>query len=206
MPKLLSLPLSALSLLALALALTVAPGTALAHVGHGSTNGFVSGFLHPIGGLDHILAMTAVGLLAWTLGGRALWAVPLAFVAAMALGGALGMAGLGLPLVELGITLSIVVIGALVAFRRKLPTVLAMAIVGLFAIFHGHAHGTEMAPGASGLGYGIGFVVATALLHGAGILAGMGLGRLAARSDIPLARASGAVIALAGVLILVDIL
>jgi urease accessory protein len=202
MPQPLSLPLFAFTLLALALA----PGMALAHVGHGSTNGFVSGFLHPIGGLDHILAMTAVGLFAWTLGGRALWAVPLAFVAAMALGGALGMAGLGLPLVEIGITLSIVVIGALVAFRLKLPTVLAMTIVGVFAIFHGHAHGTEMAPGASGLGYGIGFVVATALLHGAGILAGMGLGRLATGGGIPLARASGAVIAMAGILILADLL
>ncbi len=199
MPKPRSFPLLTLAFLALL------PGMALAHVGHAPVNGFASGFLHPISGLDHVLAMVAVGLFAWTLGGRALWAVPLAFVAAMAPGGALGMAGLGLPLVELGITLSIVVIGALVAFRLQLPTVLAMAIVGLFAIFHGHAHGTEMAPGASGLGYGIGFVVATAALHGAGILAGLGLGRLAAGSGIPMARASGAAIALAGILILADI-
>jgi urease accessory protein len=168
-----------LALLALTL-LALLPTAALAHTGHAAAGGLASGFLHPLGGLDHVLAMVAVGLLAWNLGGRALWLVPLAFVAAMAAAGAIGMAGTALPLVELGIGLSVVAIGGLVALGLRLPTALAMGIAAVFAIFHGHAHGTEMDPTASGLGYGVGFVAATVLLHATGILAGLGLGRLAA--------------------------
>lgn len=195
MPKPLSLALFATALLALL------PEAALAHTGHAAAGGLASGFLHPLGGLDHVLAMVAVGLLAWTLGGRALWLVPLAFVAAMALGGAVGMAGVPLPLVELGIGLSVVAIGGLVALGLRLPTALAMGIAAVFAVFHGHAHGTEMSPGASALGYGLGFVAATALLHASGILAGLGLGKLATAGG-GLTRASGAAIAALGVLLI----
>jgi urease accessory protein len=189
-----------LALLALTL-LALLPTAALAHTGHAAAGGLASGFLHPLGGLDHVLAMVAVGLLAWNLGGRALWLVPLAFVAAMAAAGAIGMAGTALPLVELGIGLSVVAIGGLVALGLRLPTALAMGIAAVFAIFHGHAHGTEMDPTASGLAYGLGFVAATVLLHATGILAGLGLGRLAAGGGA-LSRASGAAIAALGVLIL----
>jgi urease accessory protein len=189
-----------LALLALPL-LALLPSAALAHAGHAAAGGLAAGFLHPLGGLDHVLAMVAVGLLAWNLGGRALWLVPLAFVAAMAAAGAIGMAGTALPLVELGIGLSVVAIGGLVALGLRLPTALAMGIAAVFAIFHGHAHGTEMDPTASGLAYGVGFVAATVLLHATGILAGFGLGRLAAGGGA-LSRASGAAIAALGVLIL----
>jgi urease accessory protein len=189
-----------LALLALTL-LALLPTAALAHTGHAAAGGLASGFLHPLGGLDHVLAMVAVGLLAWNLGGRALWLVPLAFVAAMAAAGAIGMAGTALPLVELGIGLSVVAIGGLVALGLRLPTALAMGIAAVFAIFHGHAHGTEMDPTASGLAYGLGFAAATALLHATGILAGLGLGRLAAGGGA-FSRASGAAIAALGVLIL----
>jgi urease accessory protein len=195
MPKPLSLALLATALLALL------PDAALAHAGHAATGGLAAGFLHPLGGLDHVLAMVAVGLLAWTLGGRALWLVPLAFVAAMAAAGALGMAGTPLPLVELGIGLSVVVIGGLVALGLRLPTALAMTIAAVFAVFHGHAHGTEMSPGASALGYGLGFMAATALLHASGLLAGRGFARLATTGG-GLTRASGAAIAALGALII----
>jgi urease accessory protein len=187
------------TLLALAL-LALLPDAALAHTGHAAAGGLASGFLHPLGGLDHVLAMVAVGLLAWTLGGLALWLVPLAFVTAMAVGGMLGMAGATLPLVELGIGLSVVAIGGLVALGLRLPTALAMGIAAVFAVFHGHAHGTEMGPTGSALGHGLGFVAATALLQATGILAGLGLGRLTAAGR--LTRASGAAIAALGVLIL----
>ena len=154
------------------------PAVALAHTGHGATGGFAHGFVHPIFGMDHVLAMVAVGLFAGQLGGRALWLVPAAFVGVMALGGALGVAGIAVPAVEIGIALSVVVLGAAVAFRLKAPVALAMILVGAFAVFHGHAHGTEMPETAAGLAYGAGFMLATALLHGAGI----GLGFLAAKA------------------------
>jgi len=195
MSKLLSLPLLALTVLALA------PEAAMAHSGH-AAGGFSVGFMHPLGGLDHVLAMVAVGLFAWHLGGKALWLVPAAFVATMAIGGAVGMAGTGLPLVEVGIALSIVVIGGLVAFRRTMPTAIAMALVAVFALFHGQAHGAEMGQAASGLAYGLGFLAATALLHGAGLLTGAATGQLGTQRGIALSRASGAAIAMAGVLIL----
>lgn len=195
MRKRLAFPILALTLLA--------SHAAFAHAGHEHAPvGFASGFFHPLGGLDHILAMVAVGLFAWHLGGRALWLVPAAFVGTMAIGGALGVAGVGMPMVELGIALSIVVIGGLVALWLKMPTVLAMAIVGVFALFHGHAHGAEMDPTGSGLAYGLGFMLATAILHGVGITAGIALGQLGSGRGTAVARASGAAIAIAGVLIL----
>ena len=122
-----------LSQLAL-IAATLAPSVAFAHTGVGGTGGFVRGFAHPIGGLDHVLAMVLVGVFAWQLGGRALWLVPAAFVGVMALGGILGVAGMAVPFVEVGIALSVVVLGAAVAFGVRAPVDAAMVLVGLFAL------------------------------------------------------------------------
>ena len=140
----------------------LAPTAALAHTGVGDTSGFMRGFMHPLGGLDHQLAMILVGIFAYQLGGRALWLVPLTFVAVMAFGGFLGIAGIPVPFIELGIALSVIVLGAIVAFGVKVPVAAAMGIVGLFAIFHGHAHGSEMPMDASGLEYGLGFMLVAA--------------------------------------------
>lgn len=177
--------------------LTALPQLAFAHTGVGATHGFAHGFAHPVSGLDHMLAMVTVGLFAFQLGGRALWAVPLSFVAVMALGGALGMAGIAVPFVELGIGLSVVVLGAVVAFGVKAPLAVAMGLVGLFAVFHGHAHGAEMPADASGLAYGAGFMAATGLLHLSGI--GMGIGKIAEARGAVWLRGAGAAVALAGV-------
>ncbi len=182
--------------------LALLPGAAFAHTGAGHAHGFVQGFAHPIGGLDHLLAMVAVGLFAAYLGGRALWLVPATFVGVMALGGLLGVSGAALPYVELGIALSVVVLGLLVALRWNFPVAGAMAIAGVFAVFHGYAHGTELPENASGLAYGIGFMIATAVLHLAGIAIGLafasrGTGNLGRR----LVQTGGGAIALAGVVI-----
>lgn len=192
---------SRVKLVPLAAALTLAPATAFAHTGVGDAHGFMHGFMHPIGGLDHVLAMVAVGLFAAMLGGRALWLVPAAFVAMMGVGGLLGINGVQLPFVELGIATSVIVLGAAVALRLKTPSTIAAGLVGFFAIFHGFAHGAEMPTDASGLNYAIGFMLATALLHMAGIGAAFTSGRLARRSNL-LVRAGGGAMALAGVGIL----
>jgi urease accessory protein len=180
-------------------ACALAPSLAFAHTGVGPTQGFAHGFMHPVSGIDHILAMVTVGVFAWQLGGRALWAVPAAFVAVMALGGALGMAGIGLPFVELGIALSVVVLGAVVALGVKPPLAAAMGLVGLMAIFHGHAHGAEMPENAGGLVYGLGFMVGTALLHLAGIGIGFAIGLLGDRFGAVWVRAAGAAVCASGV-------
>ena len=160
----------------LAASLVLVPTLAFAHAGPaGHTHDLVSGFAHPIGGLDHLLAMVAVGLFAAQLGGRALWLVPASFVATMAAAGFAGMAGVHVPLAEAGIVLSIVVLGAVVALRLAMPVAAAMALVAFFAIFHGYAHGLETPETASGLLYGLGFLAATALLHGLGIAIGLAL-------------------------------
>src|SRR3954447_25676121 len=122
----------------LTVGLLLASTASHAHAGVAAATGFTHGFLHPVGGLDHVLVMVAVGLFAVHLGGRALWLVPLSFVSMTAVGGIVGMAGFGLPFVEIGIALSVIVLGAAVAFSLHLPTVAAMGLVGLFAIFHGH--------------------------------------------------------------------
>ena len=193
---------SRVKLVTLAAALALAPVTAFAHTGVGDAHGFTHGFMHPIGGLDHVLAMVAVGLFAAMLGGRALWLVPAAFVAMMGVGGLIGINGIELPFVEIGIAASVIVLGAAVALRLKAPTAIAMGLVGFFAIFHGFAHGAEMPADASGLNYAIGFMLATALLHAAGIGAALdNSGKLAARSDM-LVRAGGGAMALAGIGIL----
>ncbi len=182
---------------AAAAALLALSGAALAHSGAGVTSSFAHGFVHPIGGIDHVLAMVAVGLYAALLGGRALWLVPATFVGAMAAGGALGMAGLALPYGEIGIALSVIALGLAVALRISLPTLTATTLAGLFAIFHGHAHGAEM-PDASGLAYAAGFMLATALLHGVGIALGLAAGRLSERGGWRAAQAAGGAMALAG--------
>jgi len=179
------------------LILLASASPAFAHTGDGAAS-FLQGFTHPLGGLDHVLAMVAVGLYAAILGGRALWLLPAAFLSAMALGGALGVTGYGLPYAEIGIAVSVIALGLAIAFRISLPTVAAMALAGLFAIFHGHAHGTEMPQTISGYEYAAGFLLATALLHGAGIAFGV----VGAKSHWRVAQAAGAAVALTGVVLL----
>ena len=181
-------------------ALTLIPTAAFAHTGVGDAHGFVTGFAHPVGGLDHVLAMVTVGIFAWQLGGRALWLVPATFVLAMAAGAVLGMAQLPLPFVEIGIAISVIVLGAVVAFARGTPIALAVALVGMFAIFHGHSHGTEVAFDAGASAYVAGFMLATALLHVAGIALGCAIGRIA--DSRAAYRLGGALVALAGLAIL----
>lgn len=157
----------------LAAVLLLAPLAALGHVEGGATGGLLNGFSHPISGLDHVLAMVAVGLWGAQLGNPAIWLLPVAFPIMMAFGGLLGLAGVELPAVELGIALSAVILGALILGAIRLPLAAALLVVGFFAVFHGHAHGTEMSPGQSAILYSIGFVIATGLLHATGI--GIGL-------------------------------
>ncbi|TPJ27101.1 HupE/UreJ family protein [Mesorhizobium sp. B2-8-3] len=168
---------------------------AYAHVGVGATSSFSAGFAHPLSGLDHMTVMIAVGLWAALKGGKAIWAWPLAFVGVMLVGGALGMLYVPVPFVEPGILASVVALGLLVALAIDLPVSAGVAIIGLFALFHGHAHGTEVPENATGLEYMAGFAAATALLHGVGIAAGLGLGSRFRR----LARAAGAACAAVGV-------
>lgn len=172
------------------------PSLALAHTGVGDTTGFMHGFSHPIGGADHLLAMIAVGLWAAQIGGRALWVVPCTFVGVMLLGGVLGFSGVAIPFVEQGILLSILVLGVLIAGAFKLPTAYSCIIVGIFAVFHGHAHGTEMPASLSAGSYAIGFALATAMLHTAGI----GLGSLMKQVNLhTISRFIGGAIALSGI-------
>ncbi|RUW72923.1 MULTISPECIES: HupE/UreJ family protein [unclassified Mesorhizobium] len=178
-----------------AVMLLAAAMPAYAHVGVGTTSSFTAGFMHPLSGLDHMTAMVAVGLWAALKGGKAIWAWPLAFVGVMLAGGALGMLHVPVPFVEPGILASVVALGLLVALAVDLPVSAGVAIIGLFALFHGHAHGTEVPENAGGLEYIAGFAVATALLHATGIAAALGFG-MRFRG---LARAAGAACAAVGV-------
>lgn len=144
-------------------------GTASAHTGHHTVTGFVSGLTHPLMGLDHLLAMIAVGLWAAQQGGRALWAVPVAFVCAMGLGGALVWSGWALPHVEMGIALSVLVLGLLITSRIHSSVLAGMTIAAVFAIFHGAAHGLNLPQAASPAGYVLGLALATVGLHGVGM-------------------------------------
>lgn len=180
------------------LALAASPVHAFAHTGIGDTSGFLHGFAHPASGIDHVLAMLAVGLFATALGGRALWLVPAAFVAMLAAGALLGIAGADVPFVETGIAASVIVLGLVVALPVSLPLASAVALTGFFAVFHGFAHGAEMPADAPGLGYGLGFMVATALLHAAGVGIGLGIARFGGAKSRLALRASGSVMALAG--------
>ena len=183
---------------AVAFVLWLTPAVVHAHVLPGQPHGFFHGLSHPIHGLDHVLAMIAVGLWAAQLGGRALWLVPLNFVGIMALGGILGASGVPVPFVETGIILSVVVLGLLIAGAVRLPLLAGAALVGLFALFHGHAHGAEMPATARGLLYGLGFVMVTALLHAVGIAGATMAQRLARVSVI---RFAGALIVVGGVVV-----
>ena len=149
--------------------LLAAAGPAFAHSADGVAGGFVSGFLHPIAGPDHVIAMVAVGLWGAFLGRPAIWLLPVVFPLVMAFGGALGVLGVPLPGVEIGIAASAIVLGAMVALAAKPPLWVAAVIVAAFAIFHGHAHGTELPEAASPIAYSLGFVIATGLLHASGI-------------------------------------
>ena len=155
------------------LVLLLVPSVASAHPQTGGIGGFVSGFLHPLTGLDHIVAMVAVGLWGAYLGAPAMWLLPVIFPMVMAFGGALGILGVPLPGTEIGIALSGVLLGLAVALAAKPPLWVAGALVGIFAIFHGHAHGTELPHAANAFTYAVGFVLATGLLHLGGIAFGL---------------------------------
>jgi len=178
------------------------PAIASAHPGHDAAD-LVHGFMHPLGGIDHILAMVAVGLLAARMGGRALWLVPASFVLTMAVAGLAGMAGMVVSHVEIGIALSVLVLGAMIAAGVRLPVAAAMGLVGFFAVFHGYAHGLEMPQTASGLAFGAGFVAATALLHGLGLALGLALGQAGEPIARPALRLGGVATALAGAALLI---
>jgi urease accessory protein len=184
---------------AFALALLLVPVVALAHEESGQAAGFLAGLLHPVSGLDHVLAMVAVGLWGAVLGPPALWVLPVAFPLVMALGGLMGLLGMPLPAVEVGIAVSAVVLGAAVLFELRPSLAIAGVVVAFFAVFHGHAHGRELPPGTSALLYSLGFVIATGALH----LAGVGLGAVhrwpAGRVAV---RAAGGAVALAGLFFL----
>jgi urease accessory protein len=187
-----------------AVAVAFLPVAASAHVGAGDTHGFLHGFSHPLSGIDHTLAMVAVGLFAAQLGGRALWLVPLTFVSVMALAGIAGMAGVKLPFAEIGIGMSIAVLGLAIAFRLSVPTLVAMSVVGFFAIFHGHVHGTEMPESASGLAYGLGFLCATALLHTTGVGLGLTIAKANENYSRKIVQIGGGAMAIAGITILMS--
>jgi len=178
------------------MALSIYAGMADAHVGAGVSGGFTSGFTHPIFGWDHVAAMFAVGLWGAFLGYPAIWILPVVFPLVMAFGGAFGVMGIPIPAVETGIAVSAIVLGIMVAFAVRPPIWVAALIVGAFAIFHGHAHGTELPVAANPLAFSLGFVVATGMLHLLGIAFGLlvrwPVGQVAVQ-------AGGGVIALAGV-------
>lgn len=188
--------------LPLILLATLLPTVAFAHTGAGETSGLLLGLEHPFAGLDHIIAMVAVGVLAVVVGGRARWLLPVSFIAMMVVGFLLGRTGVDVPLVELGVALSGIAIGGAAALGRQIPAAAAMTLVGVFAVFHGHAHGAEMAAGASGLQYALGFVVSTALLHLTGAAGAIGIGQLAGRYGTTAARVAGGTLALGGALLL----
>jgi urease accessory protein len=171
----------------------------IAHIQGGAAAGFAAGFAHPISGWDHVLAMVAVGLWGAQLGPPALWLLPVAFPIMMAFGGMLGLLGVPLPGVELGIAASAVALGILEAAEARPRLGVAFAVVAFFAVFHGHAHGTELQPGTSALAYSLGFVASTGCLHGVGIAIGL-VHRWAAGRFV--LRAAGALVAAAGLFFL----
>jgi urease accessory protein len=195
-----------MTLLRMAVGLFVAAATpALAHTGAaahglaGAAHGLAAGFAHPFSGTDHVLAMAAVGLWAGLVGGRALWAWPLAFVSVMTLGAILGLQGYGLPGVEAATALSVAALGLAVGLRLPLPMTAGVAVCGAFALFHGFVHGAELPAGAGITGYMLGFAAATALLHALGIGFGVAFS-MSGRLWLP--RATGAALAATGLAIL----
>jgi urease accessory protein len=160
-----------------------APSLAFAHSGGDHVGGFLSGLEHPLAGLDHLLAMVAVGVSAARTTGRGGVYLPVLFVSAMVAGAMLGMVGIGLPYLETGIALSVVTFGVMVGLTKPLPLALAMAVATLFGFFHGNAHGLEIPESVSGVSYAAGFVASTAMLHAASALSALKLAPPAA--DIP---------------------
>jgi len=180
---------------AIVVAISASPLSLAAHEG-GSAAGLFAGLFHPVSGLDHVLAMVAVGIWGAQLGAPAIWVLPVTFPMVMAFGGMAALLGLGLPGVELGIGLSALLLGAMVAFEQRPDLRVAIGLVGFFAVFHGHAHGTELPEGQSGLFYSIGFVVSTGLLHALGI----GIGEVRRFSwGAPALRVAGGAIAIGGI-------
>jgi len=181
--------------LTLGILFLVATASAQAHSEGGEAGGFINGFTHPLFGADHIVAMVAVGLWGAFLGAPAVWLLPVIFPTVMAFGGALGVMGVPLPAIETGIALSGIVLGLMVLLATKPPIWVAAVLVGIFAVFHGHAHGTELPTSANPMTYSIGFVISTGLLH----LSGIALGLLTRFPwGIPLVRGCGGVIACVG--------
>lgn len=185
------------ALLLFALGMIALPASA--HTGEGFAGGFAAGFMHPLSGLDHLLAMAAVGIWGAFLGRPLIWMLPVAFPLVMVVGGVLGIAGIPLPHVEMGIAASVIVLGLAIAAAWRAPVWLAVAIVAVFAIFHGHAHGTELPTAAAPEAYAAGFVISTGLIHLAGIAIGL-LGKLPHGSRI--LRTTGGAIMVTGVWIL----
>jgi urease accessory protein len=181
--------------LASMLLVLIFPTLANAHVGAGPANGLLSGFGHPVSGLDHLCAMIAVGIWAAQCGGMAIWLVPVTFVVVMGVGGALGMAAVSIPFVEPGIVASVLVLGLMIAVATRLPIVASVLLVGLFALFHGHAHGNEMPATAAGLAYAEGFMAGTVSLLLFGIGVGVGVRQL---GSAQLVRFAGGAIAACG--------
>jgi urease accessory protein len=172
---------------------------AFAHTGEGLAGGFAGGFMHPLFGADHVIAMVAVGLWGAFLGAPAIWLLPVVFPLVMACGGVLGILGVPLPGVEVGIAVSAVVLGLMVAMAARPHIAIAAILVGAFAVFHGYAHGAELPDGADALAYSAGFVIATGLLH----LTGIAFGLLAQwRAGRIAVRAAGSGIAIAGLVFL----
>jgi urease accessory protein len=196
-----SLQRFALVVLLAAIAVILGPSTVYAHSGVGPAHDLLHGLAHPLTGLDHVLAMFAVGLWAAQRGGRAIWFVPLTFVLVMTLGATLGMSGVSIPFVESGIAISVLVLGVFVAAAVRLPLSISAAIVGLFALLHGHAHGAEIPASATGMTYVVGFILATVFLHAAGISVGIIAQRL--HSSPRIVRYAGAAIAACGLFLCV---
>jgi urease accessory protein len=172
------------------------PSYAFAHVERGQATGFITGLQHPWSGLDHVLAMIAVGIWGAQLGNPPMWLLPVTFPMVMSMGAMMGLLGIPLPGIEIGIALSAILLGTMVVGEIRPKIIIAVLLVGFFAIFHGHAHGTELPAGQSGMFYSMGFVIATGCLHGIGITLGLAhrwpLGKLALRG-------AGALIAVMGV-------
>ena len=175
---------------------------ALAHPGHGG-HGFADGWQHPFQGLDHLLAIVAVGLLAVRIGGAAIWVMPAMFMGGMVLGGCAAALGMPLPGVEWAIMASVLGLGLLIAITKVVPLSAGAALVALFAVFHGHAHATEMAAGSTLAAYSAGFLLATALLHISGVLGGLALAKGFTRDAL---RITGGFIAAAGALMICGVL
>ena len=180
------------------------PSMASAHTGVGDPTGFWHGLGHPIGGLDHILAMVAVGLWAAQIGGKALWLIPGTFILTMAISSVLGHFGIPLPGIEQGILASDFILGLLLLFAARFPLAVSTSLVAILAIFHGYAHGAEMPETVSGLTYGIGFIISTAALHLAGIGMGLGIERVQPQLQQLLFRLGGGVVVIGAIYVLVN--